>query len=123
MAYLERNFEGNGIVARQKQVDRGLRMERDKIVKMTKRNLLKLPLVILMLTNRKHRSAFLRATLSVLHKSSNRAPGFELINDAGRDWGVYVHLSAPEQPDDEKLWYNILTQSRSNIDDLVHFCQ
>ena len=123
MAYLESNFEGNELVTRRKQVERGLRMGRDEIVKMTKRYLLKPPLVILMLTNRKRGSAFLRATLSVLHENSNRAPGVELINDAGRDWGMYIHISAAERPEDEKLWYNLLTQSESNIDDLLHFWQ
>ena len=79
-------------------------MGRDEIVKMTKRYLFKPPLVILMLTNRKRGPAFLRAALSVLHENSNRVPGVELINDAGGDWGLYIHTNCDARPEDEKLW-------------------
>ena len=71
-------------------------MGRDEIVRMTKRYLLKPSLVSLMLTNRKRGLAFLKATLSVLYENSNGAPGVELINDAGGDWGMYIHISTAD---------------------------
>ena len=98
-------------------------MGRDEIVRMTKRYLLKPSLVSLMLTNRKRGLAFLKAILSVLHENSNRAPGVEVINDADRDWGMYIHISTADRPEGKKLWYNLLTQSESNIEDLLHFWQ
>ena len=121
MEYLENNFEGDELGTRRKQIERGLKMGRDEIVKMTKRYLFKPPLVIIMLTNRKRGPAFLRAALSVLHENSNRVPGVELINDAGGDWGLYIHTNCDDRPEDEKLWYNLLTQSETNINDLIHF--
>ena len=74
-----------------------------------------------MLTNRKRGPSFLRAALSVLHEKSNRVPGVELINDPGGDWGLYTITNGDERRDGEKLWYNLLTQSESNIDDFIHF--
>ena len=121
--YLDANFSGDELDTRRKQIEKGLRMGRDKIIEITKRYLLKPPLIILMLTNRKRGPSFLRAALSVLHEQSHRVPGVQLINDPGGDWGLYIITNSDERGDEEKLWYNLLTQSERNINDLIHFWQ
>ena len=88
MAYLENNFEGEERETRRKQVQRGLRMGREEIVKMTKRYLLKPSIVLLVLPNRKHGAPFLRAFLCVLHNNSGRVPNdVALVNDSKNEWG------------------------------------
>ncbi|KAL7537286.1 LOW QUALITY PROTEIN: hypothetical protein ACHAXR_010421 [Thalassiosira sp. AJA248-18] len=121
MKYLEENFEGDELITRRQQIERGLKMGRDEIIKMTKRYLLKPPVVLLMLAYRKRGSPFLRATLSVLHENSARVPGVTLINDVGDDWGHYIYNVASERPPNEKVWYNLFTQSEENINNLIHF--
>ena len=49
--YLDANFSGDELDTRRKQIEKDLRMGQDKIIEITKRYLLKPPLVILMLTN------------------------------------------------------------------------
>ena len=53
MKYLDENFEGEEKETHCIQIERSLKMGRDEIVKMTKRYLLKAPIVILVLINRK----------------------------------------------------------------------
>ena len=122
MNYLENNFQGEELETRRQQITRGLKMGRDEILKMNKRYLLKPPLLLLMLTNRKRGAPFLRAVLSVLNEYSGRLPdGVTMINDPGDDWGRYIYTNNNDRHEDEKLWYNLLTQSDANINDLIHF--
>ena len=86
MNYLENNFQGEELETRRQQITRGLKMGRDEILKMNKRYLLKPPLLLLMLTNRKRGAPFLRAVLSVLNEYSGRLPdGVTMINYPGDD--------------------------------------
>ncbi len=122
MAYIEANFEGEDLIKRRKQVERGLRMGREEVIKMTKRYLLKPPLLLLLLANRKHGPSFLRAVLSVFHENENNVPDdVLLIHQPGESWGKYVYASNSDRPDDEKAWYDLLTSSPAMIDDLIHF--
>ena len=103
------------------QIEHGFRMGRDEIVKITKRYFLKTPCFLLVLTNRKRGPPFLCAVLSVLCKHSDRVPdNVALINDVGDQWGRYIYESNHERNEDEKLWYDLLTQNDKSINDLIH---
>ena len=90
---------------------------------MTKQYLLKVPIVYLVLCNRQRGPSFLRAVLSVLYENSNRAAPQILIHDADNDmkWGAFKYDNPEDRPDDEKAWYNLLTKTEENIDDLIHW--
>ena len=85
-------------------------MGREEIVKMTKRYLLKPPIVILVLINRKYGAPFLRAVLSVLYKNSGLVPNdVAMVSNPGNEWGRYTYTNADDQPPYEKRWYELLT--------------
>ena len=118
MKYRRSNFVGEELKMRMSQVRRGLEAGRDELVKITKRYLLKVPIVLLVLCQRQRGTAFLRAVLSVLHENSGKVPeGFVLfydkVNGAGGEssaWGRYIYINPDHRPDDEKVWYDLLTQ-------------
>ncbi|EJK52059.1 hypothetical protein THAOC_28715 [Thalassiosira oceanica] len=74
-----------------------------------------------------HGPAFLRAVLSVLSDNSDRVQeDVILIREAGDPaWGLYQYddmtLQKADRPADEQKWYNLLTRSNSDIEDLIHF--
>ena len=58
MKYLEENFEGDELDMRRSQIIHGLTMGRDEMFKISKRYLLKPPLIILLLTHRTRGAPF-----------------------------------------------------------------
>ena len=127
MAYLNENFEGDELVMRQTQIQRGLKAGREELIKITKRYLLRPPILLLVLCNRKRGAPFLRAVLSVLHENAERVEDVMLINDADTEddidanWGKYKYADSRDRPEDEKPWYDLITKSDENINDLFHF--
>ena len=122
MSYLENNFVGEERKTRRKQVLRGLKMDRKEIMKMTKIYLLKPPIVLLVLSNRKHGAPFLQAILSIPRDNLGRVPdNVALVNDPGNKWDHYIHTNANEQPPDKKRCYELLTQREKNVEDLILF--
>jgi hypothetical protein len=85
--------------------------------------LFEVPIVLLVLCNRKRGPSFLRAVLSVLYENSDRAAPQILIHDAVNDskWGRFRYDNPDDRPDDEKNWYNLLTKTDQNINDLIHW--
>jgi len=109
-------------------IKRGLEAGRDELIRITKRYLLQVPILLLVLCNRKRGGPFLRAVLSILHENSDRAPGVNLINDVDTAsdlsspiWGRYIYNNPEERPDDEEAWYNLLSKNEESINDLIHF--
>ena len=82
MAYLNENFEGDEFVMRQTQIHRGLKAGREELIKITKRYLLRPPILLLVLCNRKRGDPFLRAVLSILHNNAESVEDVMFINDA-----------------------------------------
>ena len=122
MEYLAKHFVGEELERRRTLIERGLKAGREEVIKMTKRYLLKPPLTLLMLTNRKSGPSFVRAVLSVLHEYKTRVPDDVcLINDVGDSWGRYVYEEPSERPNDERQWYDLLTSSDDTVNDLLHF--
>ncbi|EJK53676.1 hypothetical protein THAOC_26834, partial [Thalassiosira oceanica] len=92
MAYLDKNFQGEEHARRLEQIMAGLKSGRDELIKMTKR----------------------------VHED------IVLIREAGDPaWGLYQYddmtLQKADRPADEQKWYNLLTRSNSDIEDLIHF--
>ena len=76
------------------------------------------------MTHRERGPSFLRAALSVLHENANNDDDdIFLIPDPGDAWGRYIYIDPAERPLDENQWYELLTQSTKNSEDLVHFWQ
>ena len=135
MAYLNENFDGEELEMFQTLIKRGLKAGRDELIKITKRYLLKVPILLLVLCNRKRGAPFLRAVLSVLHEyvenniSTEEPIDVMFIHDADTansddpKWGKYIYADPNNRPENEKIWYDLLTKSKENIDDLVHFWQ
>ena len=135
MAYLNENFDGEELEMQQTLIKRGLKAGRDELIKITKRYLLKVPILLLVLCNRKRGAPFLRAVLSVLHEyvenniSTEEPIDVMFMHDADTansddpKWGKYIYADPNDRPEDEKIWYDLLTKSKENIDDLVHFWQ
>ena len=126
MRYLANNFEGDELERRRKQITRGLAKGREEVIKITKRYLMKPPILLILLTHHVHGGPFLRAVLSVLHEHEQSADDLNvalLIQDAGDAWGAYIYSNPSDRPQDEQLWYELLTKSDDTINDLVHFWQ
>ncbi len=123
MEYLEENFSGDEYRMRLDLIKRGMKAGRDELIKITKRYLLQVPIVLLVLCNRKRGPSFLRAALSVLYENREKAAPQILIHDADNEemWGRFKYANAGERPDEEKVWYNLLTQSEEQIEDLIHW--
>ena len=122
MKFLDDDFKGSELTMRCKQVKRGLRMGRDEIIKMMKKNYLQVPIILLTLTNKKRGASFLRAVLSVFHNFANMIPtGVALVHDLGGNWGTYKFNDPTQRPDDEKLWYNHLSRSIKLVDRLIQY--
>ena len=89
---------------------------------MTTRYLLKTPLIFLLLTHHEHGSSFFRAVLSILHENplSNDNVGADILiqDHESTEWGRFIYLDPMEQPLDEQIWYDILT---NHVNDVVHF--
>ena len=100
--YLEDNFEGEEYEKKLKQIKLGIKAGRDELLKITKRYLMKAPLVLLVLCNRRRGPAFLRAVLSILHEYP--VEGVQLFNESEGDWGEYIYPDNTERPNDEKIW-------------------
>eukprot|EP00956_Cyclotella_meneghiniana_P020757 scaffold37078_cov117-Cyclotella_meneghiniana.AAC.5 len=118
--YLEDNFEGEEYEKKLKQIKLGIKAGRDELLKITKRYLMKAPMVLLVLCNRRRGPAFLRAVLSIL-QHEYPVEGVQLFNETEEDWGNYIYADKTEQPDDEKIWYDLLTKDAETTDDLIHF--
>ncbi len=54
------------------QIDRGLKMGREEIIKMTRKYLMEPPLLLLLLTHDQHGTPFFHAVLSVLHEHQEK---------------------------------------------------
>ncbi|KAL7526339.1 hypothetical protein ACHAWF_002898 [Thalassiosira exigua] len=122
MEYWEANFEGDEKQTRLQQIQQGLKMGRDEVIKITKRYLMKPPILLLVLANRKRGPPFLRAVLSVFYEYSHKIPeGTLMINDAGDLWGRHIYDDKADRPDDERIWYDILTRDEEQVEDLIHF--
>ncbi|KAL7548072.1 hypothetical protein ACHAWF_011358 [Thalassiosira exigua] len=65
---------------------------------------------------------FLRAVLSVFHEYCHKVPdGVTMVNDIGEGWGCYVYQNPDDRPEEERVWYDLLTRDDEQIDDLIHF--
>ena len=99
------------------------------MLKITKRYLLKVPILLLVLCNRKRGPAFLRALLSVFHEDSVRGGDEAKLfhnEDLNQDtnssnWGRYIYNDRRDRPEEEKVWYDLLVKSDESINDLIHF--
>jgi len=123
MEYLEHNFVGEDITMRHELVKRGLKAGRDELIKITRKYLLQVPILLLVLCNAKRGPSFLRAVLSVLYEKRARVAPQVLIHDADNDdkWGKFKYANPDDRPDNEKAWYNLLTKSEESINDLIYF--
>ncbi len=123
MEYLKENFSGDEYRMRLDLIKRGMKAGRDELIKITKKYLLQVPIVLLVLCNRKRGPSFLRAVLSVLYENREKAEPQILIHDAENEekWGRFKYSNAEERPDEEKVWYNLLTQSEEQVNDLIHW--
>ena len=104
---------------RMSQVGRGLEAGRDELVKITKRYLLKVPIVLLILCQRQRGHAFLRALLLVLHENLGKVPeGVAFFHNKGNGTGetssagMYIYNKPDQRPDYMNVWYDLLTQFR-----------
>ena len=120
MQYLEENFEGKELENRWTQIMRGLEAGRDEVLAITKRYLLNAPILLLMPSNRKRGPSFYRAVLSVLHEYQDRmeAPP---MNDEGDDWGIFIYDAAANRPEEERVWYDLMTIDDTHLNDILHF--
>ena len=117
MKYLDDNFEGEEHAFRKSQIMRGLNAGRDEMMKMSKRYLLRPPIMYLLLTHSDYGSAFLRAVLAIL--AENPTGNTVLIQDANSsEWGQYLYEDPSDRPADVKKWYDVLCQ---HPEEVVHF--
>ena len=86
MEYLERNFEGDEHHQRKEQTIQGLRMGHEEVIKMTRRYMMRPPLVLLILSHQIHSGPFLRAVLSVLSEHQQR----QAADDNTADYAVLL---------------------------------
>ena len=45
------------------------------------------------------------------------------INDEGDDWGVYIYDNAADRPEEERIWYDLMTIDDTHVNDVLHFWQ
>lgn len=100
---------------------------KDKQIKIIKQYLLKTPFALLILAEKSSGPAFLCAVLSIVHEKtvidSVGHPVTMVFHDKSSDkWGRYANDNSKDQPEDEKIWYELLTKEEKTMDDLVHFC-
>ena len=97
---------------------RGLKAGRDELVKVTKRYLLRAPIILLVLCNRKRGAPFLRAVLSVLHEYAKKRDENEALDPL--DY-VFIHnadiINAPNAAtdtgdDSDPSWGNYIYAKR-----------
>jgi len=92
MEYLEQNFRGDDFEMRLNLIKRGLKSGRDELIKITKTYLFEVPIVLLVLCNRKGGPSFLQAILFVLYKNPDRAAPQILTHNAvnNEKWGRFL---------------------------------
>ena len=119
MVYIERHFEGDELELRRTQIRRGLEAGRKELVKMTTKNLLRCPLIFLLLCNRSEGPAFLRAVLYVL-TTAEFPDDVTMIHDIDSDkWGSFRYgLDGLLVPEHEQRYINVLMAEK---DDVVHW--
>jgi hypothetical protein len=120
MAYLDEHFEGEEHQQRLELINRGLRWGREELLSITRRYLLRPPLLLLLLCDRTQGPSFLCAVLSVLHE--NPVENVKLFHDeSSGKWGKYIYENPSERPEEEQVFYDLLTENDGIISDLIHF--
>mmetsp|Transcript_5656 Transcript_5656/g.15886 ORF Transcript_5656/g.15886 Transcript_5656/m.15886 type:complete len:972 (+) Transcript_5656:584-3499(+) len=120
-AYLDANFEGDEKEKRRAQIVRGIKAGRTELIKMTqKAGLLDGPVAFLIMCDKEHGPAFLRALLAVVDEGKQAGePAISFLpDDCSELWGKFRYDDRSERPEDEQRWYD---QLKKDPEDVVHW--